>query len=401
MKTTNTSTRYALIIPDGAADEPLEQLGGCTPLEVANTPNLDWLAEHGQVGLVQTIPPGFEPGSDVASLSLLGYDPKRYYTGRAPLEAASMGVPLNPEDVAFRCNLVSSDGERMLDYSADEVSTPEAHELMTFINERLGSRQVQFYAGVSYRNLMVWRGGSHEQKLTPPHNILSQPLEPHLPEGEGEVMLRRLIWDSLELLDQHPVNQRRRDQGLAPANMIWFWGQGRSLTLPSFRERHGVQGAVVAAVDLMRGICKCAGLDTPTIPGATGNLETDFAAKGRASVALLADHDFVCVHVEAPDEAAHHGLADRKVWAIEQVDDHVVGPILKALREFDRFSIMAGPDHYTPVSLRTHADKPVPFLIYHSDGDVDRVEAFHERAAQEGGRFVEEGYRLIESLFRR
>jgi len=389
--------KRVVIIMDGAADEPQAELGGLTPLQAARKPNSDLGAREGICGLAKTIPDEMEPGSDVAALSILGYDPSRYHTGRAPLEAASLEVPLNPTDVAFRCNLVTCDGATLVDYSGGEIPTADAHVLMGVVSDALSTRRVQFYPGVSYRHVMVWRDGSVEVKTTPPHDIMGSPIEPYLPQGEGESMLRQLMFDSLEILDGHEVNRRRRDQGKLPANMIWLWGQGRPCLLPSFPLQRGTPGAVIAAVDLVRGVGRCAGLAAPEVPGATGNLDTDFSAKARAALEALEQYDFILVHVEAPDEAAHQGSPERKVWAIEQIDKHVVGPLLEPLRSWRQCRLMILADHYTKISTRTHAREPVPFAVW--GGGRDEAEAFDEVNAAATGRFLEEGWRLPELLF--
>jgi 2,3-bisphosphoglycerate-independent phosphoglycerate mutase len=389
--------KRAIIIMDGAADEPQAELGGQTPLQAARKPHTDAVAREGMCGLAQTIPDEMEPGSDIAALSILGYDPRRYHTGRAPLEAASLDIPMNPSDVAFRANLVTCDGTTMIDYSGGEIPTADAHVLITLVNQRLSTHRVQFYSGVSYRHVMVWRGGSVEVKTTPPHDIIGQPIEPYLPQGEGEQMLRQLMFDSLDLLDGHDINKRRRDQGKPPANMIWLWGQGRPCILPSFMLQRGAMGAAIAAVDLIRGVAKCAGLAAPEVPGATGNLETDFSAKARAALGALEHYDFVLVHVEAPDEAAHQGSAERKVWAIEQIDQKVVDPLMARLRELHGSRLMVLADHYTKLSTRTHAREPVPFAIW--GGARDAAEAFDEPNAAATGRFLEDGWRLPDLLF--
>lgn len=386
-----------IIIIDGAADEPQPDLGGLTPLQAARIPHCDSVAGDGICGLVQTIPEEMDPGSDIATLSILGYDPRRYHTGRAPLEAASLDVPMNPEDVAFRCNLVTCDGSTLIDYSAGEIPTGDAHLLMGAISDKLSTRRVQFHLGVSYRHVMVWRGGSPEAQTTPPHDIMGKEIEPYLPRGEGEEMLRQLMFDSLEILDSHDINKRRRDQGQPPANMIWLWGQGRMCALPSFALQRGTPGVVIAAVDLVRGVGKCAGLATPNVPGATGNLQTDFAAKGQAALDALEEYDFALVHVEAPDEASHQGSPERKVWAIEQVDRHVVGPLAERARALSGSRLMILADHYTKISTRTHAPEPVPFAVLGLPRDD--AEAFDEYNARETRRFLEEGWRLPDLLF--
>lgn len=392
--------RYALLIPDGAADEPRDELDGRTPLAAAKTPAMHALAKQGLVGLVHTVPPEVEsPGSDVACLSLLGYDPRRYYTGRGPLEAVSMGVDLAPADLAFRCNLVTvGDDMTMSDYSAGEVPTPLARELMEIITDSLGTPTLRFYPGISYRHLLVWRDGPADVRTTPPHDILGQPIEKHLPEGDGEETLRRLIYDSYELLHALPANRRLRDMGQNPANMIWPWGQGRPMRLPAFALRWGVAGMAVAAVDLVRGIAKAAGLSAPEIYGATGNLDTDFRSKGEAAVTALERYGFVLVHVEAPDEASHHGDVEKKVWALERFDEEVVAPIAAALETYGQYRVLVAPDHPTPISARTHTREPVPFLLAGSGIAADGADRFDESVAAESGVVVEEGHRLIERL---
>jgi 2,3-bisphosphoglycerate-independent phosphoglycerate mutase len=390
------NNKYLIIIPDGAADLPLDDLGGRTPLEAARTPNLDAIAREGQVGLVQTIPEQVaSPGSDVALLSILGYDPLLYYTGRSPLEAASMGVSLEKEDVAFRCNLVSSNGEKLINYSGGEISTEEARPLIELINQQLGNSRRHFFPGISYRHLMVWRDGPVDLKTIPPHDIQGQPLAPNLPQGEGADTLKSLIFDSLEILDHHEINKRRRDQGKPPANMIWLWGQGKAPSLPSFSVRWGVAGAVIAAVDLVRGVAKYAGLTAPAVAGATGGLDTDFAAKGKAGIEALQKADFVLVHVEAPDEAGHNGDLEKKIWAIEQIDAKVVGPLYQHMAK-SRGRMLILPDHRTPVSIKTHSRHPVPFVLWPGEG---KAGAFSEAEAGATGLRVEEGHRLIEMLF--
>jgi 2,3-bisphosphoglycerate-independent phosphoglycerate mutase len=390
--------KFAIIILDGASDQPQEQLERRTPLQAARKPALDRLAREGICGLARMVPESAPtPGSVVAVLSILGYDPSKYDTGRAPLEAAAMGLPMDPEDVAFRCNLVTTDGERLLDYSGGEVTTEEARDLIGALNQKLADRRLRFFPGISYRHLMVWRQGPVEVKLTPPHDIQGEPFEPHLPAGDGEDRLRSLIWNSLELLDGHEVNRRRRDEGKLPANMVWFWDQGRAVSLPSFSLRWGVTGAVIAAVDLVRGLGKCAGLKVLSVPGATGNLKTDFAAKGRAAVEALDHYDLVVVHIEAPDEASHQGDLEGKIWAIEQIDHQIAAPLARRLAAAPSSRMLALADHETRLSLRTHTREPVPFAMSWPRPDV--AEGFDEVSAAATGRQVEEGHRLIEVFF--
>lgn len=391
-------TKYILLVPDGMADRPLDDLDGKTPMQVARKPNMDRLASQGRVGMVQTIPDGMDPGSDVAAMSLLGYDPAKYYTGRAPIEAASMQIPLDARDVAFRCNLISTDGYTMLDYSGGHVSTDEARELINLVNEKLGTRRVSFYPGVSYRHIMVWRDGSPDVKTVPPHNIIGQPLKPSLPDGDNDQALRNLMFDSFELLDGHPINQRRRDEGKLPANMIWLWGQGFSVNVPSFFSKTGLTGSVVAAVDLVKGMGIAAGLAAPNVPGATGYLDTNYEGKAEYALLALMKHDFVMIHVEAPDEAAHNGDIEAKIRAIEDVDRRVLRPLLDGLRGFERFRILIAPDHVTPIEIRTHAADPVPFVLYSSFEDGNTNLPFDERAVLETKLRVEHGFKLIDLL---
>jgi 2,3-bisphosphoglycerate-independent phosphoglycerate mutase len=389
--------KRVIVIMDGAADEPQPELGNLTPLQAARLPHSDAIAREGICGLAQTIPPEMEPGSDIAALAILGYDPRRYHTGRAPIEAAGLEVPLDPADVAFRCNLVTSDGVTLTDYSAGEIPTGDAHALIRVLNEKLATSRLQFYPGVSYRNIMVWRAGSPEVRTVPPHDIIGQRIEPHLPQGAGEATLRRLMFDSLELLDSHEINRRRRDQGKSPANMIWLWGQGRKCQLPAFSAIRGVPGLAVAAVDLVRGVAKCAGLAAPEVPGATGNLETDYSAKAAAAIAALDGYGFVLVHIEAPDEASHQASPEKKVWALEQIDEKIVGPLSSRLQRLPGSRIMLVSDHYTKISTRTHAREPVPFALL--GWRRDKAEAFDEENAASTGRFIEEGWRLPDLLF--
>lgn len=392
------STKYILLVPDGMGDRPLPELDGKTPMQVAKKPNMDWLAANGRVGAVNTIPPGMPPGSDVAAMSLLGYDAREYYTGRAPIEAASMQIPLDAKDVAFRCNLITSDGETMIDYSAGHVTTEEASELINYVNGKLHTRMISFYPGVSYRHIMVWRDASPDLQATPPHDILGKPIAAYLPTGDGESTLRQLMFDSLELLDSHPINQRRRDEGKNPANMIWLWGQGRALSVPSFFSRTGLTGGVISAVDLLKGLGRATGMAVPDVPNVTGFIDTNFEGKAQYALDVLKDRDFVLVHAEAPDECGHIGDLDKKIEAIELIDRRLLGPLMEGLKGVGRFRIMILPDHVTPISIRTHASDPVPFLIYSSFEPTETNLPFDERAVEETKLRVEDGFRLIELL---
>jgi 2,3-bisphosphoglycerate-independent phosphoglycerate mutase len=355
--------KYAIIIPDGAADLPLEQLGGKTPLQAAATPNIDWIAANGKVGMVRTIPKTMSAGSDVAILSVIGYDPKEFYTGRAPLEAAAQGLQIAPDEWVFRCNLVTVVDGLMEDYSAGHISTEEAGALINELNRLLGGAHVKFYRGVSYRHLMTLKGEC-SVTTTAPHDILGKPVAEFLPLGAGADLLRTLIDRSQAILANHEINNVRRDLGENPATAIWLWGQGKTPRLPSFEERFGLKGAAITAVDLVRGLAKLIGWETIDVPGATGYLDTNYAGKGAAAVAASGRCDLVCVHVEAPDEAGHNADVRGKIQAIEQIDRHIVGPVLQRLQEEgDQWRILVLPDHPTPISVRTHTREPVPFAM--------------------------------------
>jgi 2,3-bisphosphoglycerate-independent phosphoglycerate mutase len=382
--------KYIVLVGDGMADRPMKELGGKTCLQKARTPHMDRLASEGNPGKVRTIPKGFDPGSDVANLSILGYNPSKYYSGRAPVEAVYRGIKLRPEDVAFRCNLVTLAGggrradEIMKDYSAGHVSTKEAQLLIRDINKKLGDKNIVFYPGMSYRHLMVWRNGKEKIKCTPPHDITGKKIGAYLPTGEGADLLRILMEQSAEILLSNPVNKNRVKKGLFPANSLWFWGQGRKLSIPVFRDKYNLSGALISAVDLTKGLGICAGFDIINVKGATGYIDTNYIGKANAALKALNKYDLVYVHVEAPDEAGHNGDIKTKIKAIEDFDAKVVGTIMKGLAGFKDYRILLLPDHATPVRIRTHTDEPVPFVIYDS-----RVR--HEK----------KGYTFNESLLRK
>lgn len=400
--------KYIVIVPDGMADYPIKELGGRTPLQAANTPNMDKLARQARVGMVKTVPDGLPPGSDVANLSVMGYDPDVYYTGRSPLEAASMGVPLGASDVAFRCNLVTLSDEpeyaqkTMVDYSSEEISSEESRELIQEVNRRLGSQEIEFYPGVSYRHLMVWRGGCSEVDLTPPHDISDQKITDYLPKGPGSDIILRLMTESNKFLADLPVNQDRLRRGQRPATSLWFWGQGRKPAMTKFIDKYQLTGSVIAAVDLTKGLGVCAGLTVVDVPGVTGNIHTNFQGKAEAALAeLKRGQDFVYVHVEAPDEAGHQGDLATKVKAIEEIDAKVLGVILEGLREYDDYKILITPDHPTPLSLKTHVAEDVPFLLYQKTRPVNSgVDRYDEDSARSTGIKVEQGYRLMDYLIK-
>lgn len=389
--------KYCIIIPDGMADYPQEKLGGRTPLEAAKTPGMDFIATNGQIGTVQTIPDGFTPGSDIANLSLLGYDPNKYFTGRAPLEAVNIGVKLGADDWAFRCNLVTVNDDMMADFSAGHISTKEADTLISLLNEKISNESIKFYTGTSYRHLMVYHGKEKmDMKCMPPHDIVGQPIKENLPRGNGSEMIIELMERSRIFLDGHEINKVRIDLKENPANMIWLWGQGQRPSMPSFRQRYGISsGAVITAVDLVKGIARLIGWDVINVPGATGYLDTDYAAKGKYAIEALKNHDLVVVHVEATDEASHEGNLQEKIFAIQNIDEKIITPILKAGQDFNGLRIMVLPDHYTPIEKKTHSREPVPFAIG-GDG-VERILGlpFTEANAQRSKLFIEHGHELM------
>ena len=388
--------KYAVVIPDGMADHPLEKLGGRTPVEAAATPHLDRVASQGRLGLVCHTPKELAPGSDVAILSLLGYDPTQWYTGRAPLEAASMGIELQPGEMAFRCNLVTVDDERMADHSAGNVSTKEAAVLVGLLNERLADETLRFHPGVGYRHLMLYRGAEPlDAQCAPPHDILDQPIAKHLPRGQGADLLIDLMARSRDILAATDINDVRIDLGENPANMIWLWGGGTRPEFPPFASLYGKSGAVVAAVDLVRGIALSLGLHVIDVEGATGYVQTNFAGKGQAAIEALEHHDLVVVHVEAPDEASHHGDLQAKVDVIEAIDEHIIGPLLTHLEACGDHRLLVLPDHPTPIDVRTHVAEPVPFAYCGSDVGEPSGRLFSEANAAETGLVVEPGHRLM------
>ncbi|MBW1897325.1 MAG: cofactor-independent phosphoglycerate mutase, partial [Deltaproteobacteria bacterium] len=357
--------KYVALVGDGMGDYPLAELDGMSPLEAARTPNMDWIADHGDLGLAETIPEGCETGSDTANLSLLGYDPQKTSTRRAPLEAASLGVHLAEPDVAFRCNLVTLsmlDGRlTMDDYSAGHITTEEAREIIEDIDKALGNETFRFYPGASYRHLMVWHGGVADVETTPPHDITGQPVQSYLDRMTPHSELLDLMERAVPVLANHPINRTRVEKGDKLATHIWFWGQGHAPQLEAFEKRTGVTGAIISAVDLLKGIGVYVGLDVIRVPGATGYFDTDYRAKGEYALSALENVDFVYVHVEAPDEAGHAGALDKKISAIEEFDEKVVGTVLKGIKGFSAFRVLVTTDHYTPISLRTHTREPVPF----------------------------------------
>jgi len=393
--------KYCVVIPDGMADYPIEELDGRTPLEAARTPHMDRVSRLGRQGTLQTIPDGMEPGSDVAIMSVLGIDPATCYSGRAPLEAASMGVELGPNERAFRCNLVTVVDGVMLDHSAGHISSAEGRALIEEINERLGSAELSFYPGVGYRHLMVYRGRDDlSAHCTPPHDIIGKPCGKHLPAGAGEDMLRGLIERSRAILEPHDVNVVRADHGESPATMIWLWGSGKAPSIRSFAEQFGKTAAVISAVHLVRGIGKYLEMDIIHVEGATGYLDTNYAGKAEAAVRELDTHDLVVVHIEATDEAGHNGSIPDKLRAIEDIDAKVVGPILDAFLDKDAFRLLVLPDHLTPIVKRTHSNEPVPFAMCGTGVRPVHELPFSEKAAAGTGLHIDRGYELMPYFLR-
>lgn len=397
--------KYIILLGDGMADYPIESLGGKTPLEAAHTPNMDYIASKGTLGLIDTIPPGFSPGSDVAILTLFGYDAIKYYSGRGPLEAANMGVQLEPEDVAFRCNLVTiktNAMDIMEDFTAGHISSEEARQIIADIHEKLGTDEFQFYPGVSYRHLMVWKKGMADFKSTPPHDITGKPIEAYLPKGEGDGKIRDLMFRSQEILRQHHVNLKRLAENKKPATSIWLWGQGRMPKMIKFTERYGLTGGMISAVDLLNGIGIYAGLETIRVEGATGYTDTNYLGKATKALEFLKHSDFIFVHVEAPDEMGHEGNIDGKIRAIEDFDEKIVGTVMNEIYGLSPFRLMVLSDHPTPIALKTHASNPSPFAILSSipEENLNNGISFDEPSAQNAGITLSPGYLLMDAFIK-
>ncbi|MEN6339664.1 MAG: cofactor-independent phosphoglycerate mutase [Clostridiaceae bacterium] len=400
--------KYAVILGDGMADWPVDELGGKTPLEAANHPSMDKLAQTGTFGLVKTIPDGMKPGSDTANLAVFGYDPRVYYSGRSPLEAMSLGIALEDSDVTYRCNLVTLTGGTeitdtvMTDYSAGEITTEEAAGLIAYLNERIQSDGVMLYPGFSYRHCLVLKNGEAGAILTPPHDISGQSVSGKLPQGTNAGMLMEWMKQAFALLAGHPINQARVQAGKNPANAIWFWGEGRKPKLSPFIEKTGLSGAVISAVDLIQGIGKCAGMEVIKVEGATGTFETNFSGKAQAAVdALSRGIDYVYIHLEAPDECGHHGQVKEKIYSIEQIDEKVLAPVWNYLEKSgEDYRILLLPDHPTPLKIRTHSAEPVPFVLYHK-GDAENIPVrYCEKDAASTHVSLQEGFQLIDWMLR-
>ena len=395
------SMKYAIIIPDGCADEPQESLGGKTPLEAADVPAMDAVAAAGIVGRASNVPESLPAGSDVANLSLLGYSPLEHFTGRAPLEAAARGIELGPKDWAVRCNLVTVEDQVMRDFTAGHVSSQEAAQLLQTAQQEFGSDDLEFYPGVSYRNLLVCRGSnrpvpfSTDTRTTPPHDLTDKSVLNDYPRGPGSDLLNELMSQSVSLFADHPVNQARRQQGKLPVTTVWLWGQGSAPRLAPFAEKYGKQGAMITAVDLLRGLAVLLGWRRIEVPGATGYTDTDYAAKGRYAIEALKEVDLVCVHVEAPDEASHEGDVPGKIKALEEIDRHVVGPVFEALKGQGDYRILVSPDHATPLRTKTHSHGFVPWAMAGSDVEPDAATTYDDPTADKSELAFDEGWKLM------
>ncbi len=396
--------KYIVVLGDGMADYAVPELNNRTPLQCAHKPFIDGLAAKGMLGMVKTVPQGMAPGSDTANLSVMGYDPVVYYSGRSPFEAASMGIPITESDITFRCNLVTLSEEEvyeervMLDHSADEISSAEAKEIIAEVSKAFATSYIKFFPGISYRHLMLWENGPYDWRLTPPHDIIGKKVANFLPAGKGSETVTAMMKKSAEFLMNHPVNRERLKKGLRPANSIWIWGEGKKPLLSSFTEKYGLKGAVISAVDLIKGIGLCAGLESIDVPGATGNIHSNFKGKAEAAlIALQKGLDFVYIHLEAPDECGHRSEISNKVKSIELIDSDVVGSLLKSLDTAgEPYKLMFLPDHATPLSLRTHTSDPVPFLIYDSENEQHNSGCTYDEAcAAKSGLNIEKGHELM------
>jgi 2,3-bisphosphoglycerate-independent phosphoglycerate mutase len=389
-------TKYAIIVPDGAADEPLEQLDKKTVLQIAETPNMDKISTQGRLGLVRTVPAGFEPGSDIAQMSLLGYNPLTFYTGRAPIEAVARNIKLSPNDWVFRCNLVTICDGKMEDHSAGHISTEEAGKLIKDLNEQLGDEKFRFYSGVSYRHLLVFKDADFDVKTYPPHDYIGTAVEKILPRGKGAEMLIDLIARSQQLFINHDINKIKKDLGENQVSSIWLWGQGKKARMESFKKRFGINGAAITAVDLVKGLSMLIGFDLINVPGATGFVDTNYQGKASAAIKALDKYDLVFIHIEAPDEASHDGSIEMKKKAIEQIDKYIVGPVLEALQGYESWRILVLPDHPTPVSSRAHSPEPVPFAMAGTGVSGILHTTFSEANAARSGFRIDNGFELME-----
>lgn len=403
--------KYIVMVPDGMGDYPLEELDGRTPLECSKVPNMTYMAKNGKVGMVSVIPKGMTPASDVANLSIIGYDPLKYYSGRGPLEAANMDIGLGDDDVAFRCNLITEDKGILTDYSSGHITTKEADILMRAIDKKLGKGDVKFYLGISYRHLMVIKNGRHFKSsgkdadlskisYMPPHDIVGQRVDKNLPKGKGADFLIKLMNDSKAVLEKQDINRVRLDLKENPASMVWLWGQGTKPRLPMFEEKYGVKGAIVSAVNLVNGIGKLIGLEVIDVPGATGYYDTNYQGKADYAMAALDNNDFVFVHVEATDEAGHNKDIRAKITAIENFDKHIVGTALKYFKGRDDVKMMLLPDHSTPISIGTHTSDPIPFVICGAGVEADNTMVFSEKSGKASRLTFPSGWQLMDSFMK-
>lgn len=395
--------KYVVVLYDGMADYPVPALGGKTPMMCAKKPNMDYLAQRSEVGLIKTVADGLKPGSDVANMSVMGFDPMKFYTGRSPLEAASIGIDMKPSDVSLRCNLVtlSEDGKpyeekTIEDYCADDISTEEAEEIIKTIEEELGTDEFRFYSGVSYRHCLIWTNGTTDLgTMTAPHDITGKVITDYLSTAENAKPLIEMMKKSYDILKDHPVNIARKAQGKRPANSIWLWGEGTRPAMKSFEEIFGIKGSVVSAVDLIKGIGGCAKMEVAEVEGATGYLDTNFEGKANAALDLLERNDLVYIHFEAPDECGHRNEPENKVKAIEMIDSRVLPILFDGLKKYDDYKIMILPDHPTPIVTRTHASDPVPYLIYHKNNEITGVDTINEETAKATGNYIDFGPNIM------
>jgi 2,3-bisphosphoglycerate-independent phosphoglycerate mutase len=397
--------KYVVVIGDGMVDKPLKELDGETPLQRAKTPNMDFIAKNGSCGMLETVPQGMEPGSDVANLSIMGYDPKKYYTGRGPLEAASIGAQLEKNDVGFRCNLITNKNGLLADFNAGHISTTEASQLIETLNQSF-SRYGKFYLGTSYRHLFVYNDmNAALLKSTPPHDVVGEPIQEHLLKGDDDRLnhladdLNQLMYKSSDILEKQPINEKRVESGKNPANMIWLWGQGPKPQLPSFKEEYGLKGATITGVDLIKGIGTYLGLTNILVPGATGYYDTDYCGKAEYALKALEDHDLVFIHVEAPDEAGHAGDIHEKINAIERIDRRILRKLRDKLPSIDDYALAVLPDHPTPINIRTHTSDPIPYAVYTPGCEADETEAYNEvsvlNSFKNSSNEIMEGYKFL------
>lgn len=398
--------KYLVVLCDGMADYPIPEFGGKTPLEAAYTPNMDALAKDGLVGLVKTVSDDMKPGSDVANLSVLGYDPHKYYTGRSPLEAGSIGIDMKDTDVSLRCNLVTLTDEAeysdktIVDYCAGDISTEDAKVLIDYLADKLDNDEFRFYSGVSYRHCLIWNNGTmNVGTLTPPHDITGKPIKNYIPSHPNAAKLYDLMKKSYDLLKDHPLNKQRIAQGKRPANSIWLWGEGVKAQLDPFMEKYGLKGSMISAVDLLKGIGKFSDMNVVNVEGATGYIDTNFKGKAAAAVKEFENgKDFVYIHIEAPDECGHRNETENKKKAIEIIDKDVLGPVVSALKKMGDFKVLVTPDHATPLSLKTHTNDPIPFLMYDSTNKKNGPDEYSEKSGKESGIFIETGYTIMEKF---